>query len=51
MTQIYIYFYFENECMKMYNSVTNDIDNKSKVGELSWEQPKGSLFNSYYTEV
>ena len=23
----------------------------SKVGDLSWGWPKGSLFNSYYTEV
>ena len=24
---------------------------KSKVGSCSWEWPRGSLFNSYYTEV
>ena len=29
----------------------NVVSKKTKVGDLSWGQPEGSLFDSYYTEV
>ena len=35
----------ETRLMEMKNNIV------SKVGDLSWGWPEGSLFNSYYTEV
>ena len=47
-----LFFYDQSYLQLKYHSTENIFClHISKVGELSWGWPEGSLFNSYYTEI